>query len=289
MHPIKKILCATDLSKDSGHLLSFGSELCIRFNASLLVFHAVPPPHGSVARKIEFERGGEKQKQMKIAHDKIKEQMATCTIKWESAITYGDPVLETAKKAKKAKADMVMAASLGLSEFQQFFIGSVVGDMAQTVMCPFLVIPQEKTVPGARHPKLEFTHIIVACSLTPSDSHLKKHALAFLKHFDSKIHLVHVMESPLNKNVVTSTSAPYEEVQRRLEETLALQLKKMMPGKTKILHGVPREELALYAKSHGIDLIIAGIDDHPGRIIPATTATLLRHLPCALLTIPINR
>lgn len=289
MHPIKKILCATDLSKDSCHLLSFGAELCIRFNASLLVFHAVPPPHGSVARKIEFERGGEKQEQMEIARDKIKEQMATCTIKWESAITYGDPVLETAKKAKRKKADMVMAASLGLSEFQQFFIGSVVGDMAQTVMCPFLVIPREKTVPEARRPKLEFTHIIVACSLTPSDSHLQKHALAFLEHFDSKVHLVHVMESPLNETVLTSTSAPYEEVQRRLEERLTVQLKKMMPGKTKILHGVPGEELALYAKNHGIDLIIAGIDDHPGRITPATTASLLRHLPCTLLTIPINR
>ena len=80
MHPIKKILCATDLSKDAGHLLSLGVELCIRFDASLLVFHAVPPPHGSVARKIEFERGGEKQEQIETARHKIKKLMAGCTI-----------------------------------------------------------------------------------------------------------------------------------------------------------------------------------------------------------------
>jgi len=289
MHPIQKILCATDLSKYSGHLLSLGVELCMQFDASILVFHAVPPPHGSAARKIEFERGGEKQEQIKTARGKIKQLMAGCTIKWESAITYGDPVLETARLAKKAKPDMVMAASLGLSGFQQFFIGSVVGDMAQTVLHPFLVIPPKKTGPETRRPKLKFTHIIVACSLTASDSHLKKHALAFSERFDSTIHLVHVMESPIDDRVVTSTSAPYEQVQRRLEEKLTEQLKKRMPGKIKILHGVPGEELALYAKNHGIDLIIAGIDDHPGRITPATTATLLRHLPCALLTIPINR
>ncbi len=288
MQPIRKILCATDLSKNCDHLLSFGVDLCIRFDASLLVFHAVPPPHGSVARKIEFERGGEKQKQMKSAQAKINKHMASCTTKWESVIAYGDPVRETARAAKLAKPDMVMAASLGLSGFQQFFIGSVVGSMAQTLLRPFLVIPPGKTGPETRHP-LEFTHIIVACSLTPSDSHLKKHALAFSERFNSKIHLVHVMESPLNERVVVSTSAPYEQVQRRLEATLSIQLKKIMPCKTKILHGVPGEELALYAKNHGIDLIIAGVDDHPGRITLSTSATLLRQLPCALLTIPINR
>jgi len=289
MQPIKKILCATDLSKNSGHLLSFGVDLCIRFDASFLVFHAVPPPHGSVVRKIEFERGGEKQEQIKIAQAKIKKHMANCTVKWESVITYGDPVLETARVTKMAKPDMVMAASLGLSGFQQFFIGSVVGSMAQKVLRPFLVIPQAKIDPETRHRKLEFTHIIVACGLTASDSYLKKYVLSFSERFDSTIHLVHVMESPLNERIVTSTSAPYEQVQRRLEETLSIQLKKMIPGKIKILHGVPGEELALYAKNHGIDLIIAGIDDHPGRLTPTTTAALLRHLPCSLLTIPINR
>lgn len=288
MQPIKKILCATDLSKNCDHLLSFGIDFCMRFDASLLVFHAVPPPHGSVARKIEFERGGEKQEQMKSAQAKINKHMASCTIEWESVIAYGDPVRETAKAAKLAKPDVVLAESLGLSGFQQFFIGSVVGSMAQTLLRPFLVIPPGKTGPEIRRP-LEFTHIIVACSLTPSDSHLKKHALAFSERFNSKIHLVHVMESPLNERVVVSTSAPYEQVQRQLEATLSMQLKNMMPCKTRILHGVPGEELALYAKNHGIDLIIAGVDDHPGRITPSTTGALLGHLPCALLTIPINR
>jgi len=289
MQPIKKILCATDLSKDSGHLLSFGVDLCMRFDACLLVFHTVPPPRGSVARKVEFERGGEKQEQIKNAQTKINKHMAGCTVKWESVIVYGDPVLETATAAKKANADVVIAESLGLSGFQQFFIGSVVGSMAQTLLLPFLVIPPAKTGPETRRPKLEFTRITVACSLTPSDSHLKKHALAFSERFNSKIRLVHVMESPLSEGVVASTSAPYEQVQRRLEETLSVQLKKMMPCKTTILHGVPGEELALYAKNHGIDLIITGVDDHPGRITPSTSASLIRQLPCALLTIPLNR
>ncbi len=116
-----------------------GVELCLGFDASFIVFHAISPPKGSLARQIEFERGG-------------------------------------GKKTKTTKTDMVIAASLGLSGFQQFFMGSALGSMAQAIF------------------------------------------------------------------------QPHDEAQRLLEEKISLKLQKVMPGKTRILHGVPGEELALYAK-----------------------------------------
>lgn len=288
MQKIKKILCTTDLSKVSDRLLSWGVELCLQLDASFSVFHAIPPPHGSVSRQIEFERGGEKKEKIERAREKIKIFMERFDIKWDLVITYGDPVLEVARVAKKIKPDIIIAASHGLSEFQQFFIGSVVGRMAQTFSQPFLVIPPGKIVSDTNCPKLQFTNIIIACCLSESDSHLKKYALAFSEKLNSKICLIHVMESPVNEEVVEITSAPYDEAQRLLEEKLSLRLKNLMSAETHILRGIPGEELALYAKSHEIDLIIAGVDDRPGRIITTTTAALLRHLPCAVLTVPIK-
>jgi len=289
MQQIKKILCATDLSQTSGRLLSLGVDLCLKFGASFLVFHAVPPPRGSVARQIEFERGGEKQKLISQAQRKMEQTMARFDIKWDLYITYGDPALEVARIAKKAKPDIVMAASHGLSVFQQFLIGSVIGAMAENMLQPFLVIPPAKTSFDKTDPKLEFTHIIIACSLTESDARLKDYALAFSEQFNSKINLIHVMESPVNEKVMSSTLGHYDETQRLLEEKLKKRLNDLMPGKPHILHGVPGEALAIFAKNHGIELIIAGIDDHPGRIIATTTATLLRQMPCPVITIPIKR
>ncbi len=289
MQQIKKILCATDLSGSKDELLSFVTGLGVQFGASLLVFHAIPPPRGSVARQIEFERGGEKQEQMDRAQRQIETAMAGFDIKWESHITYGDPVLEAARVAKETAPDIVIAASHGLSVFQQFLIGSVIGDMAQTVLCPLLVIPPGKTVSDAGDPELKFTHITMACALKKSDAHLKEYAMIFSQRFASKISLVHVMESPVNEAVMAGTLGHYDETQHRLEENLYLQLNRLMPGNAHILHGVPGEALALYAKKHGTDLIIAGIDHRPGRITPTTTSTLLRQMPCALLIIPINR
>jgi len=288
MKDIKKILCATDLSKASKPLIAWGIELCLRFDASFFIFHAVPPPRGSVTRQIEFERGGEKKEKIESARKKLKKSMERADIKWDSAITYGDPVLETAKIAKKAGADIVIAASLGLSVFQQFLMGSVIGEMAQTLLQPLLVIPLDKTDSGTTSSKLSIKNIIIACGLRESDSYLKKYALAFSEKFNSKIFLVHVMESPVNEKLMAKTSGHYDQTQKRLEEKLSSKLKNLMPGTPHILHGVPGEELALYAKSHGVDLIIAGVDDRPDRIITTTTAALLRQLPCAVLTIPVK-
>jgi nucleotide-binding universal stress UspA family protein len=288
MQKIKKILCTTDLSKVSDHLLSVGVELCLQFDAFFWVFHAIPPPRGSVTRQIEFERGGEKKEKIEKAHEKIKKLMARFDVKWDLVIAYGDPVLEVATIAKKTKPDIVIAASHELSGFQQFLIGSVVGRMAHKLLHPFLVIPSGKIVSDTNHPQLKLTNIMIACSLSQPDFYLKKYALVFSEKFNSKICLVHVMESPVNEQIVEITSAPYEKAQRLLEEKLSLRLKNLMPAKTHILQGIPGEELALYAKSHEIDLIIAGIDVHPGRIITTTAAALLRGLPCAVLTVPIK-
>jgi nucleotide-binding universal stress UspA family protein len=128
----------------------------------------------------------------------------------------------------------------------------------------------------------------MACSLTPADIFLKPFAMTFSEKFNSPLGLVHVMESPVNAAIVSGTSAPYDEVQQRLEERLTQKLKLLMPGKTHVLRGVPGEELMQYAREHAADLIIAGIDDRPGRIITTTTAALLRHLPCPVLTVPVK-
>ena len=286
MQQIKTILCTTDLSEFSDRFISWGVDFSIRFDAFFSIFHAIPPPLSSVARQIEFERGGEKEEKMATAREKIKKVMAQFDIRWESFIRYGDPVLEVAKIAKKTKADIVLAASHGFSEFQLFFMGSVIRRMAQTVLQPLLVIPP--IVSDFPRPKAAFLNILVACKMSESDVTLKNFAVAFSEKFTAETCLVHVMESPVNEAVADITFAHYDDVQNRLEKKLSVRLKKIMPAKTHILRGVPGEELAIFAKTHGIDLIIAGGDNRPGSIITTTTAALIGHLPCAVLTVPVK-
>ena len=288
MQKVKHIICATDLSKFSHDLFSLGVELSSGFDAGFTVFHAIPPPRGSVARQVEFERGGEKKEEIENASKQIKRLMQGFKIKWDIAVTYGDPVIETEKAANRMRADLVMAASHGLSVFQRFFAGSIIGRMAQTISNPFLVIPPVKRSLYQPRKRLKFTNIIIACSLMESDDVLKQYARQFSEKFNSNVCLVHVMETPLNANIVKTTAAPYATVQKKMEEKLSLQLKNLMQAETQLLRGVPGEELVLYAKTHPTDLIIAGVDHRRGRISTTTTQILLRYLPCAVLTIPVD-
>ena len=304
MQTVNRILCAIDLSMFTEdllfRLLCRGVALCSRFNAFFWVFHAIPPPSGFVVRQIEFERGGEKTEKIEAARKKIKKLMQRFDIEWDLFVAYGDPVIETAKAAKRTKADIVIAASHGLSGFRRLLSGSIILRMAQSVSVPFLVMPPCKSVHGADLTKLEFKNIVLACSLLDTDIYLKKYALAFSEKFNSKLCLIHVMESPLKETVMEMASAPYQEVQRRVEEKLSLQLqnliqtknlmqtKNLIQTKTHLLRGVSGEELLLYAKAHKTDLIIVGIDKRPSRIIASTAKALLRYLPCAVLTVPIH-
>jgi nucleotide-binding universal stress UspA family protein len=289
MQPINKILCITDLSNCSDEVLSIGVKLCLCFDACLLIFHTIVPPRGFVDRQIEFERGGERKKMIQLALKKIKKQMDPFDVKWESVVTYGDPVLELSNMAKKTKPDIILGASHGLSFFQQFFLGSVIGSMAKDTRHPFLVIPPAKHFSGRSGTKSEFANIIIACSLTKTDTYLKEYAITFSEKFHSNIFLVHVMESPLSEELMDNTCAPYDKAQKKLEETLCSKLNQEMAAPPHILHGVPGEKLALFAKTHKIDLIIAGIATHPGGIITTTTQALLGQLPCAVLAVPLER
>lgn len=288
MQKINHILCAADLSDASDRFLSWLVEFCSQIHASLSVFHAIVPPRGSVSRQIEFERGGEKEEKITHAREKINQFMRPFEIKWDFLTGYGDPVLEMNKIADKIKPDLVIAASLGISRFQQFFIGSVVGRMAQTFLYPLLVIPPGKIKAESNPLKMKFTHISIACSLLASDTELKQYAVIFSEKFKSRVRLVHVMESPLNEQIVESTSAPYDKIQLELGKKISIKLSNLMSAKTDILRGIPGEQLAEHARLNQTDLIIAGGDVHPGRIITSTTAALLRNLPCAVLVVPVT-
>lgn len=288
MQTINHILCAADLSDASDRFLSWSVEFCSQINASLSVFHAIVPPRGSVSRQIEFERGGEKEEKIRFAREKINQFMGGFEIEWDFFTGYGDPVIEMNRIADTLKPDLVIAASLGISRFQQFFIGSVVGRMAQTFLHPLLVIPRGKIRSEINPLKIKFEHITMACSLLSSDAELRQFALIFSEKFKSRVRLVHVMESPLNEQIVESTSAPYDKIQLELGKKISAKLSHLLSAKTDILRGIPGEQLAEHARLNQTDLIIAGGDVRPGRIITSTTASLLRNLPCAVLVVPVT-
>lgn len=294
---LDKILCATDFSEFSRHLLHHGVGLALRFNSHLIVFHAISFPRDQLYGTPVLSRGEDQKRLADRACEKIRNLMENHSLGWEPLISFGDPVDEAARAADEQNADMVIAASYGLSGLKRILLGTVVERMARTLTRPLLVVHPPKHEAKKRDAPLEFRKIVVGCGLSSDSDQALKHAISLAVEFRTELHLVHAIETPLDEDIVNPAQAPYSEVQKELQDKLRQRLIRLVPEdafehcdvKTVLVQGIPSEGLILHATENSADLIVVGVRHHSAiekLLIGSTTEAVLRRAPCPVLVVP---
>jgi len=297
---LDKILCATDFSQFSTVALHCGINLAHQFNSHLLVSHTVCFPRNQIYGTAASTRGDEQKEQAEYAFKKINQFMRNQKLSWEPLITYGEPVDETVRLTDEQDVDLVIAASHGLSGLKRILLGTVVERMARKLSKPLLVTRVAKKASprdNILQTPLKIERILTACDFSPGSQGVLGYALSFAHKFNARLYLLHAVETPLNEDIVDPTDAPYEEVQKFLEDKLLQKLTKLVPEddikgcdlKPTLFHGLPGERLCSYATENKIDLIVVGVR-HRGAfekmLIGSTTEAVLRCAPCSVLAIP---
>ena len=309
---IRTILCAIDLSDYSPHVISWGTALAEKCRASLVIFHAVPPPRDRLD-SIAFSSGNQ---DLIRAEHTIARLMEKTGIPWTSWIVQGEPVGALARAAKEKKADLVIAASHGFSGFKRAFVGSVVERMARHSEQPFLVLRcPENPETGAKGPDIK--KIFAACdfpSCFPAGQ-----AAFFAELLDADLEAVHCAFSPAGAETRERPDSycamQAEFAQHIREQILAFvsrerqtQLERKsapmperdpvmsdpagIPGsetRVSVLQGEPNEMLTRFALANQCDLMVTGVKPRTfmGRLFTgSTTETLIRSAPCHVLAIP---
>jgi len=296
---LKNILCSVDFSEYSKMVLACGVEFARHFNARLTIFHSVYSPSDPLYGSPEFERGGERDRKMVEARGKIEAMLHDCPVIWESVILSGDPVVQVAQVANQMETDLIIAASHGISSFKRLFIGTVIERMARNIMRPFLVL---RMPPGDIQsvPKIHFSkinHILAACDLKDSSAASIRLAAFMARSLNAVLHLVHVMESPVNEALVDITAGPYSEVQdaligKSMQKIRACVPAELSPGlETEVIlgQGIPGEQLQAFALKLKADMIVLGVRYHRSfekMLVGSTTESTLRNSPCAVLVVP---
>jgi nucleotide-binding universal stress UspA family protein len=117
------------------------------------------------------------------------------------------------------------------------------------------------------------------------------------RHLQAELHLVHAAESPFNEEVIDPLLGPYTQVQEELQQRIQWRLNEAVTDMdrqavevhTDVWPGVPGEVLTAYATKHRANLIVVGVRQVglvKKALIGSTTETVLRHAPCAVLTVP---
>jgi nucleotide-binding universal stress UspA family protein len=294
----KTILCAIDFSEFSSQMLHYAAGLSTSFGARLLVFHSVHIPEDQLFASPVAEHEKDLQRLAEQAFKKIKKLMEPYKVNWSPAVTKGDPVDKVSEIAEQADADLVMAASHSISGLKRFLIGTVVERMARGLNRPFLIIhPKRGSTLFESRLQFSFKKVVVGCDLSPDISPALEYARYFAKKFNSEVHLLHTMESPVHEDIVDSTEGTYDEVQKHLIHRLRDRLLSLYPNKTDegfnlravIETGLPGEALIRYSKEQAADLMVVGVRRHGAiekYLIGSTTEAVIRHATIPVLVVP---
>ncbi len=294
---INNILCATDLSDLSGAALSSGVALAREFNAKLYICHIVDLSTTAAYGDIIFAPLELQNKTIGYTHEQLEQIMQNQQIDWTPLVTAGHPPDEISKFVAMHQIDLVVAATHGRSGFKRVFLGSVTERLMRMLACPLLVV---RSTEGSdllkENVSMSFKKILVGCDFSSFSALAFQYGLSLAQDFESELHLVHVIETPIYKDIIKTGTASENAPEKALYDKLNEKLAQKIPDesaiwcrpKTSLLAGKPYEEIIKYALLNSIDLIILGIR---GRnlievlLTGSTTDRIVRQGPCPVLSV----
>lgn len=289
---LQHIICAVDFSTTTAGVLHAGRILARVFGARLSVFHAVTTSQDRFLGTVIFERGGQQADLLVDARKRL-EGLAAPLKDADTVVMAGDPVDTLSDYLKKTPAGLTVAARRGFSGIQRVLLGSVVERMARRLATPLLVVDPTKASDGNSQP---FRKVAVACDAVDAITPALTAAMVLARRFGAALHMLHAMELPVNSEILEPTDGPYDEVQTALQRRLRQNMEKLTAAGAgapsvaiDILPGPAAEILPPYVRQHKVDLLVLGV--RPRRrlqkwLIGSTTEAALRHVSCAVLTVP---
>jgi nucleotide-binding universal stress UspA family protein len=161
---IKKILYATDLSKNSAYAFFYAVDMAKRHNARIIILHTIEPIYqyiyaeGAIGIEGALKKAKKQEQEMSI--EEIKKRLQEFCKKTETQIgspcvelvsnilvPLGHPVEEILKVADEEGCDAIVLGTHGKGFLRQTFLGSVAGDVLERTRKPVFIIPlpAEKT------------------------------------------------------------------------------------------------------------------------------------------------
>lgn len=296
----KTILCSIDFSVYSSQVVAWASTLAAGSGAELVVFHAVTHPRERLAlphSRLDVFSCPAK------ARERMETVMAGAAVPWTPVILQGDPVSGVCQVADQTGADLIVAASHGLSGIRRMVLGSVVERMAREIHSPLLILrSREDGAPGHPAEKLSLVHgdagpIAAACDLEPDAPPVGGYAHFLATVLNRRLLLVHAAGSPVQADEAFMDES-YSGRQERLLKMLMQKMLSQVPGQNpetldvaaEILTGDPAEEILDVVKSSRAALVVVGVKHRSvlGKwFTGSTTETMIRSSPCHVLTVPV--
>lgn len=186
---LRKILFPVDFSERAAGAARYVESIAGRFDAEVMLLHAVDPTNlGAVAKHLH-EAATERIQQFLLEEFR---QIATRRV-----CVLGEPVSQIRTMVRSWAPDIVMMPSYGLGFYRPALIGSVAAKVLYDVNCPVWTSPHSDQAPPLE--QIAYRKILCAVDLGDRSQMVVDWATQFAKEYDAELGIAHAtasVESP---------------------------------------------------------------------------------------------
>ncbi len=298
---ITRILVPTDFSSPSEVACRLGARLANYLEARLILFHALPGADlvEGVERaggRTQVEFLGDVRDQLRGWFETVVQREFRRFLAVELKVKVGEPIPGITWVAKRSRADLILMATHGRTGLAHLLLGSVTEAVLQSIPVPVLALRFGQ----GDHPLTTVQRILWATDLSPVSEGAWRYALTLADLFAAEVILLHAVRPtklaglaghavPHREDSQEDYLAPFRrELERRGQTLEALGL----PGRWKVLVGVPAEVIVAEAQAEQADLIVVGTHGRSGLphvLLGSVAEAVIRKAPCPVLAVKARR
>jgi len=263
---IKKIIWATDGSKESERALDYAKYIAGKSGAEIVGVHVVPMPIQSLFNNLSDSKAEIRKWRLRIENnaakkfDEVKEELQKTGIKFDGVILKGVPSDRIKEFAKRRKADLIVMGKHGHGFFESMIAGSETVRVLKSSHVPVLAVKSTNNK--------KFKNILVPIDMSEQSDFALTYALEIAQIVGAKITVIFVLRLDMYAQDIPASALEIAiEQSEKLLNKRAAQIKqkferrkgasKNIKMNTKMIHGMSEAvTISQYAAKNNTDLIV---------------------------------
>jgi nucleotide-binding universal stress UspA family protein len=263
----RRILCPVDFSDHSRLALKYAEAVALRANGSLTVVFANDPLLVAAAAAALHDRRLAKRSgvELKTFVERTLSAASQKKLQVTTQAAVGHPRDVVLKAASRARADLIVLGTHGLTGADRLVLGSTTRAVLQQTNVPVLAVPRGQHTPPASWPGAK---VVAAIELDPGAPADVDAAARIAEWFGASLMLLHVVSSlapPMwfEADLSELESTRVQQAQQRLDK-LAAAARRRVPADTRVIQGRVADEIASFVSKSDAGLLITGLRDRTG-------------------------
>jgi nucleotide-binding universal stress UspA family protein len=283
---LKRILCPTDLSPESGDALNYALALSRTYGAELVLLYCESRTN---AHQTQPSSDG---KQRNVLEALLYEQTGHAAgSRCRTLIVETDDIgAEITRVCEAENADLIVMRSRRRPH-RAALLGSTAETVCRTAPCPVLVMHSDEQDWSNGGLWIDLKRILVAYDFSDFSELALSYGLSLAREYQAELHILHVLppgsvREPEIAWYPSQGESPYRQAALRLQRAMPAEAHLCCTLKHVVSEGNPYREILNYAETNGIDLVAVGAHGAGfgmRTLFGSNVDRVLRQAPCPVL------